>query len=154
MGTSVGLHISKRFQTKYLVPTELCVDWKGFCWLIYWSSCTLLLFFRPQKLQKKSNLSNSKYNAHTEQDLLPGGPYTCGLLTLVRVSWYFVIFVLITFYWFFFMSSVVCFYYVLCQINTFEVKVEKSSNWIISIHIWTLWTDWQCNSSITPFSNT
>ena len=56
-----------------------------------------------------------------------------------------------------FMLSVICFYYVLCQIYTFEVEVEKnctckSSNWIISIDRWTLWTDRQSDSSITPFS--
>ena len=52
----------------------------------------------------------------------------------------------------------VCFYYVLCQMYTFEVEVEKNctcktSNWIISIDRWTLWTDRQSDSSITPFSN-
>ena len=52
-----------------------------------------------------------------------------------------------------------CFYYVLCQIYTFEVEVEKnctckSSNWIISVDRWTLWTDRKSDSSITPFSNT
>ena len=49
MNTSVGLDSSKSFQTKYLKPSELCVDWKGFCRLIYWSLCTHLLFCRLEK---------------------------------------------------------------------------------------------------------
>ena len=51
---------------KYLVPSELCVDWKGFCWLIYWSLCRPLIL-QTSEIAKKSNLYNSKskYNAHT-----------------------------------------------------------------------------------------
>ena len=65
MDTSVGLHIFKRFK-KYLVPSELCVDWKGFCRPIYWSLSRPLIL-QTSEIAKKSNSYNSKsnYNAHT-----------------------------------------------------------------------------------------
>ena len=52
------------------------------------------------------------------QDFLPGGPYTSSLLTLVRVSWHFVIFVLITLHWNYF--HVICCMLPACILLCFE----------------------------------
>ena len=137
-----------------------CIKWRSTFFYIFscvrrsvgsWSSgwtaaapTTQLIFYHHIE-----NLFNCWHCQSWWQDLLPGGPYAPGFLTLVRVSWHFICHLCLCYIvliFFFFILSVVYFYYILCQINTFEVEVEKnctckSSNWIISIDRWTLWTD-------------
>ena len=72
-GLTIDGHLSwtphiQKITNKNPVPSELCVDWKGLCQLIYWSLCTPLLFCRLEKLQKRAihTIANSQYNAHTD----------------------------------------------------------------------------------------